>query len=138
MQRAHSSTPVPAVKVRIDKWLWAARFLKTRSLATDAVSSGKIRCNDEKIKPAHGVKVGDVLTLNVGLDAWVVVVKALSEKRGSATVAQALYEETPDSLLQRKQQAENRKRMKDPAADLAARPTKRDRRMLEDFRFNPE
>ncbi|WP_370262009.1 RNA-binding S4 domain-containing protein [Limnobacter sp.] len=125
----------PGAKVRIDKWLWAARFFKTRSLATEMVDGGKVKCNDERVKPAYGVQVGDVLTVPVGWDDMVLVVKALADKRGSATIAQGLYEETPESAAQRAQRAANRKLLKDPALEIKARPTKRDRRAMDDFKW---
>jgi ribosome-associated heat shock protein Hsp15 len=107
--------------VRIDKWLWAARFFKTRSLATDAVGSGKVKLNDVKIKASHSVKVHDRLWINNGTAEWEVVVIDLAEKRGSATIAQGLYTETEDSILKRRQ----------PSHTIKGRPTKRDRRLLE-------
>ncbi|WP_288106740.1 RNA-binding S4 domain-containing protein [Limnobacter sp.] len=122
-------------KVRVDKWLWAARFFKTRSLATDCVESGKVRCNDERIKPAYGVQVGDVIKLPVGWDEIVVQVTGLADKRGSAAIAQTLYQETEESRQERKRRAENRKLMKDPSLEIKARPTKRDRRAMDNFRW---
>jgi ribosome-associated heat shock protein Hsp15 len=117
--------------VRIDKWLWAARFFKTRSLATDAVDSGKVRLNNERIKPARGVKIGDTLQIDNGSTEWEVVVKDLSDKRGSASVAQLLYAETDASVSKRQQEAERRKFFREPSAELKGRPTKRDRRLLD-------
>ncbi|HEX4916630.1 MAG TPA: S4 domain-containing protein [Limnobacter sp.] len=125
----------PGAKVRIDKWLWAARFFKTRSLATEMVDGGKVKCNDERVKPSHGVQVGDVLTVPVGWDDIVLVVKGLADKRGSATIAQALYQETEESAVRRAERAANRKLMKDPALEIKARPTKRDRRAMDDFKW---
>jgi ribosome-associated heat shock protein Hsp15 len=117
--------------VRIDKWLWAARFFKTRSLATDAVDHGKVRQNDARIKPAHGVRQGDLLDIDNGSTRWEVTVLALAEQRGSATLAQTLYAETADSSARRAQQAEQRKLSPEPAHMLKGRPTKRDRRLLD-------
>lgn len=128
----------PGAKVRIDKWLWAARFFKTRSLATEVVEGGKVKCNDERVKPAYGVQVGDVLTVPVGWDDIVLVVKGLGDKRGSATIAQGLYEETMESAKKRAERAANRKLMKDPAIEIKARPTKRDRRVMDDFKWGEE
>ncbi|HEX4880683.1 MAG TPA: S4 domain-containing protein [Limnobacter sp.] len=122
-------------KVRIDKWLWAARFFKTRSLATEMVDGGKVKCNDERVKPAYGVQVGDVLTVPVGWDDMVLVVKGLADKRGSATIAQGLYQETEQSAARRAERAANRKLMKDPALEIKARPTKKDRRAMDDFKW---
>jgi ribosome-associated heat shock protein Hsp15 len=117
--------------VRIDKWLWAARFFKTRSLATDAVDSGKIRLNGERIKPARNVKVGDKLNIDNGATEWEVVVLDLSDKRGPASVAQALYSETEESIAKRQQEAERNRFFREPSALIKGRPTKRDRRLLD-------
>lgn len=121
-------------KVRLDKWLWSARFYKTRTLATEEVDGGKVKCNGERVKPAYGVQVGDRLTVPRGWDDMEVIVTGLAEKRGSATLAEGLYEETPESKTKREQRAANRAAIKDPARDIKARPTKRDRRALDDFR----
>ncbi len=117
--------------VRIDKWLWAARFFKTRSLATAAVDNGKVRLNQDRIKPAHSVKAGDSLKIDNGAMVWEVVVQAVSDSRGSATVAQTLYLETAASLEKRRVEADQRKYFKEPGAALKGRPTKRDRRLLD-------
>jgi ribosome-associated heat shock protein Hsp15 len=117
--------------VRIDKWLWAARFFKTRSLATDAVDRGKVLLNGERTKPAHPVKVGDRLAINNGATEWEVRVVALSEVRGSAPMAQALYAETEQSIQKRQHDAEQRKLFREPGTTLKGRPTKRDRRQLD-------
>lgn len=117
--------------VRIDKFLWAARFFKTRTLATDAVDGGRVKVNGERVKPARAVKPGDVLIVPMGWDDAEVVVRAVSDKRGNATVAQTLYEETPQSMTERARRAENRKLAREPAQDIRARPTKRDRRQLD-------
>jgi ribosome-associated heat shock protein Hsp15 len=136
----HSTHPpetfAQAGKVRIDKWLWAARFYKTRSLATDMVDGGKVKCNDERVKPAHGVRVGDMLTIALGWDEMVVEVKALSDRRGSATIAQGLYQETAESKTIRQQRAETRRLLKDPAVEIKARPTKRDRRIMDGLQWD--
>jgi ribosome-associated heat shock protein Hsp15 len=117
--------------VRIDKWLWAARFFKTRSLATDAVDGGKVRLNGDRVKPARGVKVGDTLVIDNGSTEWEVLVQDLSDKRGSAAIAQTLYSEIGQSIVKRQQQAEQRKFFREPGAALKGRPTKRDRRQLD-------
>lgn len=122
---------IPTASVRIDKWLWAARFFKTRSLATDAVDSGKVRLNGERIKPARSVKIGDTLDIDNGATEWEVVVRELADKRGSATVAQTLYSETAHSIARRQQQAEQRKFFREPGESIKGRPTKRDRRLLD-------
>ena len=117
--------------VRIDKWLWAARFFKTRSMATDAVDGGKVRLNGERIKPARGVKIGDRLDIDNGSTEWEVVVDGLSEQRGSASVAQTLYTETQESIARREAKAEQRRFFREPSETIKGRPTKRDRRLLD-------
>ena len=120
--------------VRIDKWLGAARFFKTRSLATDAVSGGKIKLNSAPTKPARDVKIGDRLDVFNGDTRWEVVVRAISEKRGPAAEARLLYEETTDSIAARETEQARRKFEHEPAAEIHGRPTKRDRRQI--GRFN--
>lgn len=117
--------------VRIDKFLWAARFFKTRSLATDAVTEGWVRLNGARTKPAHGIKVGDTFTANNGATEWEAVVLALSEVRGGAAQAQALYRETEASIARRQAVAEQHKYFREPTGALKGRPTKRDRRLLD-------
>jgi ribosome-associated heat shock protein Hsp15 len=120
--------------VRIDKWLWAARFFKTRSLATDAVAAGKVRLNDERVKPAHSVKLGDLLDVDNGSSEWQVRVKALDDTRRSAAIAQTFYDETGESIARREAAQEQRKYFREPGADIRGRPTKRDRRILDNSR----
>lgn len=119
--------------VRIDKWLWAARFFKTRSLATDAVDSGKVRLNGDRVKPARSVKVGDTLDIDNGSTEWEVEVRDLADKRGSASVAQGLYAETEQSIAARQKKAEQRKFFREPSEAIKGRPTKRDRRLLDKY-----
>jgi len=117
---------------RIDKWLWAARFFKTRSLATEAVNHGHVLMGQQALKPSKEVRVGDVLTVWQANISHEVVVQGISEQRGPAPVAQGLYSETPESLAQRAQAAESRRLSPEPAHTLEhGRPTKRDRRALE-------
>ena len=116
-------------KLRIDKWLWAARFFKTRSLASDAVEGGKVQLNGSRTKPSREVRAGDRLTIAAG-EQWEVEVKALADHRGPAPEARLLYAETPSSSTAREAQRESRRFVADPAADLHGRPTKRDRRQL--------
>jgi ribosome-associated heat shock protein Hsp15 len=116
--------------VRIDKWLWAARFFKTRSLATDAVDNGKVRLDGERIKPARAVKVDDLLTIDNGAEMWEVTVLGVSDKRGAAPVARLLYQETEASVARRANEAEGRKLYREPGSMIKGRPTKRDRRAL--------
>ena len=117
----------PAAGVRIDKWLWAARFYKTRSMASDAVTSGKVELNGERTKPAKSVKPGDMLRLRQGVFEQLIEVQALSESRGPAKVAQTLYTETAESLAARARLAERLRYEMPPGTDTG-RPTKKDRR----------
>ncbi|MYN20868.1 RNA-binding S4 domain-containing protein [Duganella sp. BJB488] len=116
--------------VRLDKWLWAARFFKTRSLATEAVDSGKVKLGGDKVKPARAVRVGDTLDIDNGSDRWEVDVMNLSDVRAAAPIARNLYEETDASVARRADVAENRRLYREPGADIKGRPTKRDRRQL--------
>lgn len=121
-------------KVRLDRWLWAARFYKTRSAATDAVDGGKVDVNGEGVKPAKLVKPGDTVRVRIPPFEHVVVVRALGERRGSAAAAQALYEETPASVAARERLREQLRMA--PAAftyEEGGRPTKKDRRELQRF-----
>ncbi|MCK6390020.1 MAG: RNA-binding S4 domain-containing protein [Azonexus sp.] len=120
--------------IRLDKWLWAARFFKTRSLATEAVIGGKVRRNGSATKPAHDIKVGDRLEIANSETRWTVTVIALSEKRGPASEARQLYEESAESVAAREAAQMQRKFTVEPAADLHGRPTKRDRRQLDRYR----
>ena len=121
-------------RVRIDKWLWAARFFKTRSLATDAVAGGKVHVNDARVKPARELHVDDTVDITIEGLKRTVVVRALSGKRGPAAAAQALYEETPESIEARERHIAERKLARPLGSDLGARPTKLDRRRLEALR----
>jgi ribosome-associated heat shock protein Hsp15 len=121
-------------EVRIDKWLWAARFFKTRGSATEAVLGGRVLVNGIRVKPSKEVHAADVVDVNVGQTRWTVVVNGLADKRGSASAAAALYEETPDSAAAREEQAVQRRVAAPLGADLGMRPTKRDRRRLEALR----
>ena len=116
--------------VRIDKWLWAARFFKTRSLATDAIDNGKVRVEGERVKPARPVKIDDKLLIDNGAELWEVRVLGISDKRGSAPVARLLYAETHESVAKREQELEARKLYREPGTTIKGRPTKRDRRAL--------
>ncbi|MEK6663896.1 MAG: RNA-binding S4 domain-containing protein [Pseudomonadota bacterium] len=120
-------------KLRIDKWLWAARFFKTRSLAAQAVEGGKVKLNGQRVKPAKELHVGDALVIHIGDYAWQVTVRELSARRGPAEVARKLYEETEESQMLRQVQAATRRVEHEPAAEIHGRPTKRDRRMLKKF-----
>jgi ribosome-associated heat shock protein Hsp15 len=121
--------------VRIDKWLWAARFFKTRAAATEAVLGGRVHLNGERVKPAKDVRADDVVELRVGETHWTVVVTAVAEKRGSARIAATLYAETAESTAERERIAAERKLSRPLGADLGGpRPTKQDRRRIEALR----
>lgn len=120
--------------VRIDKWLWAARFFKTRSLAAAALEAGRVHANGARIKPSRPVRIGDRLNIAAHEERWEVVVTGLAEKRGSATIARTLYEETAESVAARLQRAEQRRLAAEPAQGRLRRPTKRERRDLERYR----
>jgi ribosome-associated heat shock protein Hsp15 len=116
--------------VRIDKWLWAARFFKTRSLATDAVDTGKVKLDGERIKPARAVKLDEKYSIDNGSETWEVRVLGISDVRGAAPIARLLYEETEQSVEQRANDHEARKLYREPGTTIKGRPTKRDRRAL--------
>jgi ribosome-associated heat shock protein Hsp15 len=121
-------------RVRLDKWLWAARFFKTRSLATEAVTGGKVEVNRERAKPAKAIKPGDEVRVRLGPYEHILIVRALADRRGSATVAQALYEESDESRQARDKLSAQLKLA--PAAfvfEEKGRPTKKDRRELSRF-----
>lgn len=124
-------------KLRIDKWLWAARFFKTRSLAADAVECGKVQVNDARIKPAKAITVGDRLIIRLGPYQHAVEVLALSDRRGPAPEAQKLYRETEESRLLREALATELRAQPKPVFP-GGRPTKRDRRAIEKLRNSRE
>ena len=125
--------PTELINLRIDKWLWAARFFKTRSLAAQAVEGGKVKLNQLRIKPAKEVRMGDVLSVQVGYYEWEISVLGVSAHRGPAPEAQALYQELPESQARRLAQMAQRSLHNEPAAEIHGRPTKRDRRRLGRF-----
>jgi len=129
-----SSASDDSDRVRIDKWLWAARFFKTRSLATEAIAGGKVEVNGDRAKPSKGVKPGDEVRLRAGPYEHILIVKALSERRGPASVAQTLYDETEASKAAR-EKLSSQLRMAPPTFvyEEKGRPTKKDRRDLSDF-----
>jgi len=122
-------------RVRLDKWLWAARFFKTRALAADEIGRGRVLVNQQVAKAARELRPGDELQIRQGPVTRTVVVVALSHLRGPAPVAQALYAETTESLAAREKAAEQRRLGAEPAQSIEqGRPTKRDRRQLADWR----
>lgn len=122
------------IGIRLDKWLWAARFFKTRGLCVEEIVRGRIQVNGQPVKPSRDVKVGDVVALRQAHVLRTVIVRDVSDRRGPATAAQALYEETPESIAQRERQAAERRQGLEPAHAIEqGRPTKRDRRQLADW-----
>jgi len=121
-------------QVRVDKWLWAARFFKTRNLATEAVVGGRVHVNGARVKPAKEIRVGDRVEMTISGLRRTVEVNAISDRRGPAAAAAALYEESPESIAARERQLQERRLARPLGADLGARPTKLDRRRLEALR----
>ena len=117
--------------VRLDKWLWAARFFKTRSLAQDAVERGRVRIDGEPVKASRTVKVNDKMTIDNGSDRWEIIVAAISGARGGAPVARTLYFETDESIAKRELDKVARRLYPEPSLEIKGRPTKRDRRAME-------
>ncbi|KMZ11648.1 Ribosome-associated heat shock protein implicated in the recycling of the 50S subunit [Candidatus Burkholderia humilis] len=121
----------PGARLRIDKWLWAARFFKTRSLASDAVEKGRVKIGGANVKPSKDVRVGDIVEIDIERIVWQVKVLGLCDVRGPAPVAQTLYAKTEDGRAKRMAEVERRKTFREPAAGLQGRPTKRDRRTID-------
>ena len=118
---------------RLDKWLWAARFYKTRSLAADAIDGGKVRWNGQTVKPAREVKPGDELEISAGEIRWTVIVRGLNHQRRPAPEARLLYEETEESAERRQRLEEIRRLAPMPGAGLKGRPTKKAGRLIRGF-----
>jgi ribosome-associated heat shock protein Hsp15 len=129
MERAGSTDE--SKPVRIDKWLWAARFFKTRGLAQTAIETGHVLVGGDRVKVARNLKLGERLSIAIGDVERQVDVLGLSDVRRAAPIAQALYQETPESIAKREAQAQRRKLYREPAREIIGRPTKRDRRDLE-------
>jgi ribosome-associated heat shock protein Hsp15 len=121
-------------QVRIDRWLWAARFFKTRGAATEAVLGGRVQVNGTRAKPAKAVRPGDTVRVSQGGIRREILVRGVTGTRGPAAAAQSLYEETADSLARRERQSFERRLARPVGSDLGARPTKQDRRRLEALR----
>jgi ribosome-associated heat shock protein Hsp15 len=119
---------------RIDKWLWAARFFKTRGAATEAVLGGHVHVNGERVKPAKEIRPGDVVEISIRDLRWTIMVKDLAERRGPAAVAAKLYEEPPESRAAREQHLLLRRLERPPGTDLGVRPTKQARRRIDRLR----
>lgn len=120
-----------AADVRLDKWLWAARFFKTRSVATEAIDRGRVRIGGDAVKPSRTVKLNDRISIDNGADRWEVIVAGISGMRGPAPVARALYFETDESIARRANDKEARRLAPEPGSTIKGRPTKRDRRDLD-------
>jgi ribosome-associated heat shock protein Hsp15 len=121
-------------QLRIDRWLWTARFFRTRGAATEAVLGGRVHLNGARVKPAKEVRAGDTLVVTIGDVRREVIVRAVARSRGPAAVAATLYEETPESVAARNERAAERRLARPFGTELAGRPTKRDRRRLEALR----
>jgi ribosome-associated heat shock protein Hsp15 len=131
--------PETPAKVRLDKWLWAARFYKTRGLSSEEIDKGRVMVNGQATKPSKEAKVGDTVDIRNGAVLRTVVVRALSGVRGPAPVAAQLYEETAESIQRRLAAAESRRIAPEPALTIAqGRPTKRNRRDMQALRGDPE
>jgi ribosome-associated heat shock protein Hsp15 len=124
-------TTDPSARLRIDKWLWAARFFKTRSLAADAIGKTRVRIDGAPVKASRDVRVGDLVEIEIDHVVWEVEVLGLCDVRGPASVAQTLYAETETGRARRTAEQERRRLFREPAAVLQGRPTKRDRRTID-------
>jgi ribosome-associated heat shock protein Hsp15 len=124
------TTEVEAGRVRIDRWLWAARFFKTRSAAAQAVEGGKVKLGDERVKPARALRIGDRLAIRIGAFEWLVTVRALSDRRGPAPVARELYEEDEQSRSRRSAEVGRLRAGFEPEPEHGGRPEKKQRRDL--------
>lgn len=135
MNHHSSSAPDDSGKVRLDKWLWAARFFKTRGLSSQEIDKGRIQINGNPAKPSREVRVGDLIEIRSGYVTRTVIVQALSGTRGPAPIAALLYRETPESVAAREAASEQRRLAPEPALTLGqGRPSKKDRRVMDQFR----
>lgn len=121
-------------QVRVDKWLWAARVYKTRNAATEAVLGGRVHVNGERVKPSKAVRVGDTIEVTIGMVRRTLAVTGVAERRGPASVAATMYDETPSSRAAREQYLQERRLSRPLGADLGERPTKQARRRLDALR----
>lgn len=123
----------PDEQLRIDKWLWAARFFKTRSLAAEAVAGGKVEINGARAKPSRAIHPGDQVSIRRGSYEWAVIVMGVAARRGPAPEAQQLYQETEESIRKREAAAAQLKLERPPEFDSSGRPSKKDRRAIQRF-----
>lgn len=126
-------TADPTARMRIDKWLWAARFFKTRSLASQAIDGGHVKLNSAPVKPARELRIGDQLSVTIGDQTWDIEVRALNDQRRPAEEARQLYDESEESRSRREQAREARKLAPTPGSELRGRPTKKARRQIRNF-----
>ncbi len=120
--------------LRIDKWLWAARFYKSRSLAREAVSAGQVHLNGARVKPSRAIKIGDQLEISKGVERFGITVQLLSDRRGPAPVARTLYIEDAQSVARREREAQERKLTRSTSAAPSRRPDKKGRRLIRQFK----
>jgi ribosome-associated heat shock protein Hsp15 len=125
---------IETARIRVDKWLWAARFFKTRQLAVEAIERGRVLIDEHVIKPSKELRGGELLAIRIGELTWEIEVLAVSDKRGPASAARLLYRETPEGAKARIEAIERKRLYAEPAQQVAGRPTKRDRRVLDDFK----
>ncbi|MFT5450632.1 MAG: ribosome-associated heat shock protein Hsp15 [Enterobacterales bacterium] len=130
----NSNSHVKPLDIRLDRWLWAARFFKTRALAKQAIDGGKVHINGQRAKPARAVRLDETLSIRRGYDIFTVVVAGLSDKRGPSKVAVELYNETEESVTLRKKEAELRRVAELSVSTPAHRPDKRQRRKIHQFK----
>lgn len=130
--------PAEERRVRLDKWLWAARFFKTRALATEAVTGGRVHVGGQRVKPSRAIRLGETLRIQRDSSEYIVIVRALSERRGPAREAALLYEETAESRQQREERVEQHRLQAMTSPRSEGRPTKQDRRRIHHFIRNGE
>ncbi|MFK5985880.1 MAG: S4 domain-containing protein [Pseudomonadota bacterium] len=133
-QPAQNNTINQEKKIRLDKWLWAARFYKTRALATEAIKGGKVHLNDARIKPSHIARIGEQVRVRKEQQEQTIIIDALSEKRGSATIAQTLYTETSQSIKDRETMSDKRRALYSAHPSPQKRPNKKQRRNIIKFK----